>query len=284
MRIVTLIENTEGAAGCTAAHGLSFYVETPGHRLLSDLGPSGQTLRNAERLGVDLRGVDTVVLSHGHYDHSGGILAFAARNPAAPIYLQRTAPGPYYADDGSGAEGPRWRYIGIDPGITALPQLRFVDGDRVLDEALSLFVVDTPTERFPFSNARLKEKTAAGWAQDRFRHEQFLVIREGALRILISGCAHNGILNILREFRRKYGGAPDAVLSGFHLMQKTEYSTAQLEEIRALAARLAEYDTVFYTCHCTGLPAFGIMKEILGERLRYLHTGDELRLSPPERT
>ena len=67
MRIINLIENTEGRSGCAYAHGLSFYVETEKHRLLMDLGPSGETLQNAQALGIDLAKVDTVILSHGHY-------------------------------------------------------------------------------------------------------------------------------------------------------------------------------------------------------------------------
>nr|MCR5032788.1 MBL fold metallo-hydrolase [Lachnospiraceae bacterium] len=89
MKIVNLIENTEGTSGCAYAHGLSFYVETKKHKLLLDLGPSEETLRNARHLGIDLTRVDTVILSHGHYDHSGGILPFTQINPHATIYMQR---------------------------------------------------------------------------------------------------------------------------------------------------------------------------------------------------
>ena len=77
MRIINLVENELGNSGCEAAHGLSFYVETENHKLLFDSSPSEIVIRNAQKLGVDLPAVDTVILSHGHYDHSGGILAFA---------------------------------------------------------------------------------------------------------------------------------------------------------------------------------------------------------------
>ena len=100
MKIVNLIENTEGKNGCAFAHGLSFYVETKKHKLLVDLGPSEETIRNAEILGIDLSKVDTVILSHGHYDHSGGILPFAKINDHAVIYMQESATDAYYADDG----------------------------------------------------------------------------------------------------------------------------------------------------------------------------------------
>ena len=90
MKIVNLIENTEGHSGCVAAHGLSFYVETEKHKLLLDLGPSEETIKNAERSGIDLPAVDTVILSHGHYDHSGGIIPFTKINDKALIYMQDT--------------------------------------------------------------------------------------------------------------------------------------------------------------------------------------------------
>ena len=77
MRLVTLVENTCGREGCTAEHGLCIYAETPRHRLLLDAGQTDALIHNAEVLGVDLSAVDTLVLSHGHYDHAGGILPFA---------------------------------------------------------------------------------------------------------------------------------------------------------------------------------------------------------------
>ena len=276
MRIVNLIENTEGTKGCAYAHGLSFYIETEKHRLLVDLGPSEETLRNAERLGVDLRKVDTVVLSHGHYDHSGGILPFAKINGSAAIYMQKTAAAAYYADDGESGSAGRYRYIGIDERITDLPQVRLLDGDHTIDGELSLFVIGRRAGKLPFSNARLKRRTGGAYVQDEFDHEQFLVIRGKQERILISGCAHNGILNILSECKRKYGTGPDAVISGFHLMKKTDHTAAEIREIEETAYALKQYDTAFYTCHCTGLPAYDVMKRIMGDQLRYVHSGEEI--------
>ncbi len=114
MKIVNLIENAEGSTGCACVHGLSFYVETKQHKLLVDLAPSEDTLRNAEKLGINLTQVDTVILSHGHYDHSGGIMAFTKINPDAVIYMQESAGDDYYADDGESSDKECYRYIGID--------------------------------------------------------------------------------------------------------------------------------------------------------------------------
>ena len=142
MRIINLIENTEGRSGCAYAHGLSFYVETEKHKLLLDLGPSGETLKNAQALGIDLAKVDTVILSHGHYDHSGGIMPFAGINDQAVIYMQQSATGDYYADNGRSAP-ERYEYIGIDKKIAELPQVRFLQGDHRIDDELELFTIAT---------------------------------------------------------------------------------------------------------------------------------------------
>ena len=276
MRIVNLIENTEGYEGCAYAHGLSFYVETSKHKLLLDLGPSEETLQNAKRLGIDMSEIDTVILSHGHYDHSGGIMPFVKANPAAPIYMQDTADADYYADDGEKAEGGRYRYIGIDKDIAELPQLVRVQGDYRIDDELELFTIKKRSHALPFTNKRLLIKENGKFVRDDFAHEQYLVISDDDKRILLSGCAHNGILSINDAFRDKYGAAPDAVISGFHLMKKTEYTDEEQREIIDISKELKKYSTKFFTCHCTGEPAYKIMKLIMGEQLQYVHSGEEV--------
>ena len=273
MRVVCLIENTEGTNGCSYAHGLSFYIETVKHKILMDLGPSGETLENAKKLGIDLGKIDTVILSHGHYDHSGGIIPFSKINDKAAIYIQKTAVGEFYSDDGD-----EYRYIGIDKEIPALHQVRFIEGDYVIDEELSLFVIDERSGAVPSTNFSLKEKKDDSYVQDDFRHEQFLVLKDNDRRIIFSGCAHNGVLNILKEYKRKTGAEPDAVISGFHLMKKTDYSDEELREIISTAEELKKYHAMFYTCHCTGIPAYQIMKNTMGDQLEYVHSGDEVTI------
>ncbi|MCR5452931.1 MAG: MBL fold metallo-hydrolase [Lachnospiraceae bacterium] len=275
MKIINLIENTPGMPGCIFAHGLSFYIETKKHKLLLDLGPSEDTLKNAEALGIDLSKVDTVILSHGHYDHSGGIMPFTKINNSAKIYMQSLAAGEYYADDGPDAP-ERFRYIGIDKDISKLPQVTFIDGDYMIDDELELFTVKNRTHDLPFTNKRLLIKREDGFVSDDFSHEHFLVINEMGKQVLLSGCAHNGILSILDAYKTKYGRMPDAVISGFHLMKKTEYSVLQTEEIKNIARELSVFPIRFFTCHCTGLPAFEIMKDIMGDKLIYVHSGEEI--------
>jgi len=275
MKIVNLIENTEGNPDCVSAHGLSFYVETKNHKLLLDLGPSEDTLKNATALGINLSDVDTVILSHGHYDHSGGIIPFTKINNKAAIYMQAAATDAYFADDGMDAP-ERYRYIGIDPDIEKLPQLRFISGDTVIDDELELFTIQKRSHELPFTNKRLLVRKGNEYIRDDFRHEHYLVIRQDGKSVLMSGCAHNGILSILDAYMEKYGKAPDAVISGFHLMKKTPYREEEIREIEDIARELNKYPTRFFTCHCTGVDAFDIMKTIMGEKLSYVHSGEEI--------
>ena len=110
MKITTLLENGACGAELGSAHGLSLYIETPKHRILFDMGPDEQFLSNAEKLGVDLKAVDLAILSHGHYDHGGGLETFCKLNDTAKIYLRQGAFGDYVALEEDGD----LRKIGLD--------------------------------------------------------------------------------------------------------------------------------------------------------------------------
>ena len=277
MRIINLVENEPGESGCEATHGLSFYVETENHKMLFDTSPGDVVLRNAKKLGVDLTVVDTVILSHGHYDHSGGILSFAALNPKAKIYMQQNAGGEYYAYDG---EEKGFRYIGIDKKIRSISQVHLLTGDTKIDDELQLFTVDTRAFPLPSTNKRLRELCGGEYIQDEFRHEQNLLLTSEGKKILFCGCAHNGILNVMETLKRKFGKAmlPDLVIGGFHLMKLTDFSEADTAEVTKIADCLKGYNAHFATCHCTGLSAFNQMKEIMGGQLTYVRSGDEVEV------
>ena len=285
MKIITLVENTTQNPALIAEHGLSIYIETAKHKLLVDTGSSDALLQNAHALRIDLTQVDTVILSHGHYDHSGGILPFVDINPHAKIYMQRKALDDYYHGE---------RYIGIDKKIAQLPQVQLLDGDFKIDDELSLFTNITGRRFWPQSNIGLTKRiynVSSEYEashtndiqipepkyieqQDQFDHEQCLVITQGDERILLSGCAHNGILNLLDHYRALYTKFPDMVISGFHMMKKTgEYTAEEVSIITQTAEELSKLDIKFYTGHCTGQPAYDMMKPIMGDKLQQISTG-----------
>lgn len=268
MRIINLMEDTKGCESCVYEHGFSFYMETKKHKMLLDFGASAATLANAKALGIDLTQVDLSVLSHGHYDHSGGILPFSEINQTAEIYLQKTALEDYYN------VSEEEKYIGIDKAIEKLPQVKIIAGNLKIDSEIELFTNITGRRFFARGNRILKRKDGENYVQDDFRHEQCAVIHQGDEHILFSGCAHNGILNILDEYKRLYHAYPTMVISGFHMMQK-EYTKEDKENIQNVAKELTTLPTRFYTGHCTGKFAFDIMKEIMGEQILEIRCGME---------
>ena len=157
-----------------------------------------------------------------------------------------------------------------------MPQLIRVNGEYRIDEEISLFTGITGRRYWPQSNLLLEEEVDGKRQQDEFKHEQCLVIRQKEKNVLLSGCAHNGILNILDRYHEIYGGVPDVVISGFHMMKKGDYTKEEEAVIVKTAEELAAYDTVFYTGHCTGQKAYDLMKPVMREKLQPMHSGKVL--------
>lgn len=272
MKIINLVEDTTDGA-CLKEHGLSFYIETKKHKLLVDSGATDLFLHNADLLGVDLTQVDTCILSHGHYDHAGGLMAFAKINTDAKIYLKDSVGADYYH-----LLPDRARYIGIDKKIMDLPQIIKVTENVQIDDELFLFS-NFDGKRYPvWSNQELKQKVGNTYIQDDFAHEQCLVISQGEQHVLLSGCAHNGILSILDNYLELFGAYPDTVISGFHMIKKNDYTEEEADYIRQTACELMRTKARFYTGHCTGRKAFAMMKELMGDQLQAFHSGFELEI------
>ena len=272
MRCVILMNDIGDEPGMQCVHGLSVYAETANHRLLVDAGQDARTWENAAALGIDPAAVDTLIVSHGHYDHSGGVMSFAKKNPRAEIYMNELAGREYW-----NMREPA-HYIGIDKAILALPQTRLLPGDAVteIDPEICIFGGVTGRRLWPEGNRILTRRTEEGFVQDTFDHEQYVVVRDAGRSVLIGGCAHNGMLNILDRYHELFGDYPNAVVSGFHMMKNGPYTEAEIATIRETAEELRALPVLYFTGHCTSLPAYEIMKPILGEQLVYFGSGEEI--------
>lgn len=267
MKIICLTEDTLGTSGCEAEHGLCIYIETQNHKILSDCGATDMFIRNSKKHKINLESIDTVVLSHGHYDHSGGIMPFSKINQTAKIYALNTVGGEYYSIRENGPT-----YIGIDKDILNLPQFAALDGDYKIDNELSLFSGIHSDK----TNSRLKQMKNGELIDDNFVHEQCLVIHDDGKHVLISGCAHNGIVEILNRYRQIYSSYPDIVISGFHMIKSSPYTLAEKDDINAVGDILLDTGAIFFTGHCTGENACAILKEKMGDKLHIMHSGDVL--------
>ena len=244
MRIVTLVENT-ALPGFMAEHGLSLYIETEGTGILFDMGQSDAFANNADILGIDLSKVDFAVISHGHYDHGGGLEEFFRRNDHAPVYVSRYALEEHYNRNG--------KNIGLNPALRDNPRLRF--GNLELKPGIDLCTLNL----LPEDNDGM---FLLDGQPEEFRHEQYLRIQEGEKTVLFSGCSHKGIVQIAQAFR------PDVLVGGFHLMRTEDPAL-----LRQTARKLLHLPTRYATGHCTGARQFELMNAIMAARLDYWPAG-----------
>ena len=256
MRITALVENTAASDCVGCEHGLSLYIETENRKILFDMGQSDLFLHNAQQLGLDIAAVDTAVLSHGHYDHGGGLSAFWNANKNAPVYISRYAFEQHY----NGTE----KYIGLDVALKDNEHIVFTDGVYPIADGLTLYHTHDRVKPFDLGSFGLNLVENDVFVPDDFRHEQCLLIEKNGKRVLISGCSHQGVLNAVTWFH------PDVLVGGFH------FSKLPLDDTLAdYAAYLNRFDTVYYTGHCTGEEQYRFMKERM-ERLNYLAAGESI--------
>ena len=254
MKITALVENTTNNPSLGTQHGLSFYIEANGRKILFDMGADTLFLQNAEKLGVEIASVDLAMISHGHDDHGGAFGHYYTKRMKMPVY------------------------IGLDQGLERSRRMIFVDDFTELGSGLTLFSGVTAREYASPSNARLFMRKGQKMEPDDFLHEQSLLIQEEGKAVLIGGCAHCGIVNILERSKEILGRAPDVVVSGFHLYEMGIPMRDEIRFVGSIAKRLRQEPTHYYTCHCTGRHAFDLMKEDLGQQLQYIAAGDTVEL------
>jgi len=280
MKITVLIEN-KADNKLSKEHGLAILIEYNNKNYLLDTGASDLFLGNADKLGVDLSKVTAAVLSHSHYDHSGGYAAFFSRNSKAKVYLRTAAKERCYAKIGLFKQ-----YIGIPKGILEQFTDRFIyvnnDNDYEMDEGVWLIPHKTEGRKARDKKARMYRKTENGMHVDDFQHEHSLVFDGSNGLVILNSCCHSGVQNIVAEVKETFPSKEiAAVIGGFHLMGLTGTNSMSLkaDEVKALGQQLMRLGVKhIYTGHCTGYPAYRILKETLGDRVQYLSTGTIIEL------
>jgi 7,8-dihydropterin-6-yl-methyl-4-(beta-D-ribofuranosyl)aminobenzene 5'-phosphate synthase len=271
LTITTLIENSPGEhKGLRSEHGLSFHVSTGSHSLLFDTGQSGAIVDNAARLRVDLVGLDHVVLSHGHYDHSGGLRALAGVAEGFSLTVGRGFFAPKYATRGGAHD-----YLGndFDPAFVDQCGIPWSYLDEPLREiAPGAFMLSgfSRTHSDETVNPRFVIRTEHGFVPDRFDDEVLLALDSPRGLVVLLGCSHPGVRNMLDAVRERLGRPLYAVLGGTHLVETASSGQeAALDYFRKHDVR------VVGVSHCTGEPATDLLKG-LGERFFHNRTGSSL--------
>ncbi len=258
--VTVLAENTAGQRGVLGEHGLSLWIETPAARVLFDTGQGLVLARNAAALGAALDCADAIVLSHGHNDHTGGLLQAMEAAPGARLFLHPAARRPRFS-----LRQGQAREIGMPAAARAALAGRGTAPHWTLG----------PTEIAPgvFVSGPIPRRTgyedtggpffldAEGAAPDPLEDDQALWVETPGGAVVLAGCAHSGIVNTL-DFIRGHAGRPiRALAGGLHLGAASDERLAQTIEA------LSRFDpTALWPCHCTGLPATARLLAAFGPR------------------
>lgn len=264
IEITVLIEETSENPQLITEHGLSLLIKTKNHTILFDAGQTGRFTQNAKRLGIDLSVVDIAILSHAHYDHANGFPEFFKHNSHAPVYADKHVFGKCLSSDG--------RDIGACPELLNSGRLILTGDEYAIDGELTLFTGNELPRRHDMSAFGMKYANDGIVSEEKFFHEHYLKITDEAGCVLITGCSHKGILNILDWC----SPAPRAVIGGFHFMSIRLNENGR-EYLCGAANHLNALPTDFYTCHCTGDPQYDFLAERM-PRLNHIHAGDRVRL------
>lgn len=256
IRITVLVENAASRPDLGAEHGLSYWIEMNGKRILFDTGHTDLILPNAAQLGVNLAGADAIVLSHGHYDHTGGLAAVLPLCPHARVFIHPGALEKRYSRHKDGSVHD----IGI-PDASAEALRRHAGAITQTEQPTEIIEGLFATGAVPRRNDF--EDTGGDFFLDAACKEPDPIIDDQALYfsgseglVVLLGCAHAGVVNTLQHIAQLTGGEPiHAVLGGMHLHSATD------RRLEATTEALARHTIdLLAPAHCTGADPTALLR------------------------
>jgi len=270
--LTVLIDNTTDRTGLLNEHGLSIWIEADDRRILFDTGQSDILFHNADVLGIDLRTADSLALSHGHYDHTGGVAPLLAANPSIKAFCHPGIFIPRYSRQSDGSMRP----IGISSRSSdALHRI----SDSVNWITAAKWLTDDICITGPIPRETAFEDTGGdfyldpdGKKRDPVEDDSSMLFRTQKGICVVTGCCHSGLVNTLRHIRTLAGNdAFHTIAGGFHLLhaspERIEKTFDFLESIRMKQ---------IVPCHCTGKGAVEGLKQRFGTKI--VHNGAGTRL------
>ncbi|MFA9465720.1 MAG: MBL fold metallo-hydrolase [Velocimicrobium sp.] len=276
VKITTLIENNPDDKGqLLYEHGLSLYIETDGVNILFDTGESGDFIKNAKYLNKDLNKLDYCIISHGHYDHSGGVEKLIREVDKFPPFIVGEE---FFKPKYKTVDTLDYKFNGnsFDEGFIAKKQisLRKVKEDMIyLTDHIIVFHHFSRYTDYEKRNSRFYIKENAKYLPDYFNDEISLGIITEKGFVVIVGCSHVGIVNILKTISERVKLPIHAVIGGTHLIEADEFRMQQtIDAFKEMKLQLVAVS------HCTGKEGIRLISEKMKEQFLYNNTGKVIEL------
>lgn len=235
MELHVIVDDYQRYREYLSEHGLSLFFRYNSKTILFDAGQSDIFIYNAKKKGLDISNIDFVAFSHGHYDHTGGINSIPLKETTR-IYLHPDALLPKYSGN---------RYIGMPQTDRKKYFILRENYEKLADNIIYLGYIPRKKNK-PLGYTVFNGKMI----RDYLRDDTALVIKMDSHIIILAGCSHSGIHNIVAYADRFYPGIPKTLIGGFHMHNYTE------EEIIGVVERLSSFNVEYvYPGHCTGAKA-----------------------------
>jgi len=275
LKVSILADDIVNKRDLLAEHGLSLFIEHNGINILFDTGQSSIFCHNATAIGVDLQKTDCIVLSHGHYDHCGGLVHFPKTDSFPKIYAHEQAFCKRYKEN---PINNGYADIGIPWALDEYPQIQknMIFSQKMMEPYPGVHLISnipTTTEFEDISKGFFIEKSGH-ITPDMFFDEQMLVIETDNRLAVFLGCSHPGVINCLKYVKKCF---PEqsiyALFAGMHM------ENASPLRVEMTIQYMIEYKIQkVVPLHCTGIMAISEIKRFLKDRCHVQAAGDVLEI------
>ncbi len=267
MKLTTLVEDESLNNNLRSIHGVSFFIESDdGFKVLFDTGQKDIFLQNAKKLSINPLEANLCMISHNHYDHSGGLSYLLKQGFSNPVYLHEN----FFVDRYSIKNGQIVPSVGITSNeIEGFKNIKFIKNNltKVHNNIYILSNVNF-TNDFEKINPNFVVKKDDSVIQDTFKDEISMIIESEKGLIVISGCSHRGIINILTEVKKHFNKNIYAFVGGTHLIG------ADKIRLEKTVGNLKYFNlSVLGACHCTGETGMSILSQNFEKSFIRVKTG-----------
>jgi len=273
IKVRCLVENTaKTSTGFWGEHGMAWHIQTPDGQVLFDTGQSGDVLlHNSALFGLDLAQIDALVISHAHYDHTGGLpRVLAHTRPGIPLYAHPDLFRERFSQRGDDYESIGLRISRAE--LEARVELRL--SAEPLEILPGVWTTGEITDRASFEGRSPHHliRAGEGWQPAPYRDDFSMVLNTGAGNVVLLGCGHAGLLNILAHVRARFAGEIITIAGGTHLSSASGDMLQQAVDTLAATCGTPR----IYPCHCSGHRAVVALASAFSDRVQPCPAGTEL--------